>query len=143
MGLSNTQFWKPINNMGMTFWRHLPKLPWFDELVDLLDRATDRYWWIATSPDTTIGSRTGKFMWLRQHLPKLVERTFVTGHKWVLAKPGRYLIDDRPATIDKFIEEGGHGIIFPHEGNNLAKHAACPLPILRQSLTELGLLNDC
>jgi 5'(3')-deoxyribonucleotidase len=141
MGLSNTQFWKPINNIGMTFWHHLPKLPWFEELVDLLDQATDRHWWIATSPDSTVGSRAGKFMWLQAHLPKLVERTFVTGHKAALAKPGRYLIDDRPKNITNFIEEGGEGIIFPHEGNELHAHASCPVPYVAQQLTTLGLLK--
>lgn len=140
MGMTNTQWWKPIHKAGVGFWEYLPKMPWFDELVALLDKASNGIWWLSSAPSARIDSYTGKLRWVQRNLPGVLSHTYVNQHKSALAKPGRYLIDDRPDNVHQFNANGGTGILFPHAGNYLREYANDPLPHLSNELQRWRLL---
>lgn len=59
---TDAAFWAPIN-VRRGFWASLPKLPWADEMVDLVRSKTDDYY-IVTSPSRCRECVAEKYDWL-------------------------------------------------------------------------------
>lgn len=125
LGITDDEFWQPITAAGATFWHELPKLSWCDSLLSIVSKHWPNNWYIATSPSQSETSYVGKLRWLKDHVIPLCptfqpDKHFIPfGSKHLLAKPGVCLVDDRPDTVQKFIEHGGTGILFPSSGNCL------------------------
>lgn len=67
-------------------------------------------------PVSEVRDQKGKF--IEKHFPGLVDVPFITTtsgrDKSILAHPRAFLIDDHAPNVEKFIDAGGHGIIYNH-----------------------------
>lgn len=117
------RFWSPIHGFYPTeerFWELLRPLPWKDALLKLI-HDYDPDFRIVTAPSKGFSCYRGKAMWIHDNVKYLrtregynnPKRVIIMGDKGQLAKPGRILIDDRPETIESWVNEGGYGILFP------------------------------
>lgn len=141
LGISATQFWRPIHAMGEQFWVELEPLPWADTLFDLLNRSGNE-WFVVTSPSMHPGCYTGKVKWVHDQFGfDVLTRTLITKYKHLFARQNHYLIDDRPSNIWKFEEAGGNGILFPNQGNVLREYTSDPVKYLESVLIQKGLLK--
>ena len=110
--MSNTQFWKAIDNAGTEFWSELEDYSWFDELIDVVG---DDFF-ISTSPGLCPHAPSGKAEWLREKFGKSFNRFFIGSHKYLLADWSSVLIDDSDKKCKKF-GEIGTAILFPQPWN--------------------------
>lgn len=94
------------------FWESLKKTTWADELVKMCRKWFDVH--ILSSLGGGPQSATGKMLWLDRYYPSLVEGTILTRKKYLLAAPGRILVDDDPRNIDQWFLSGGYGIRVPN-----------------------------
>lgn len=116
LGISTSQFWKPIDQMGADYWHNLSPYAWADELIALI-RQYSAYT-ILSSPGMGAEAPTGKILWLRQHVHSRFG-DYLFGHqKWLCAKPDQVLIDDRDKNVDRFVAAGGNAILFPQVWNS-------------------------
>lgn len=146
-GITEEQFWQPIQHAGVRFWETLDLLPWALDLMKVVKRH-DPHYVIVTSPGSYAESYVGKILLakrLAHHYPDLVslDRLVVHSDKWRMAKSNVVLIDDRPTSVSCFREEGGIGLLFPSLGNHLHKYASDPVPIIEYALDNLGVLKPC
>lgn len=119
LGIEPAAFWAPL---GFDFWSSLETLP---DGMKLLDHAlalvgAERIG-LLTSPCDTPGCVDGKRAWVERHLPGLKKRLFVGSAKELFAGPGKLLVDDHDANVDRFAAAGG-AVIQPARPWN--RHAA-------------------
>lgn len=139
MGLTPEEFWAPINSKGEEFWSDLEPMHWFQELIDLVEQLVSDNWYVVTAPSRHPDCFSGKAVWIKWHRGTLFNRLVITNHKHLLAKPGALLIDDREATIDKFVAAGmgrSDGILFPARHNSLHHYRTYPIEYLETILKE-------
>jgi 5'(3')-deoxyribonucleotidase len=120
-GVSMDAFWDTLDAQGPEFWATLPKLPWADELLKMVGDWVNDPWnqlFIATSPSRAPASAMGKVHWMRDYFGLKFRRYMLGSHKYLLAGPGRVLIDDSDAKVKKFVQFGGTGILFPQPWNS-------------------------
>lgn len=134
LDLSPEAFWSPINSMGERFWANLPKLPWANQLISLISGITDD-WHIVSSPSRCPTSYNGKVRWLKKEFGEGFDRFALTPHKYIFAKPGVILIDDRDQNIDDFVAAGGEGIVFPTHLNTNHLFKNDPLTFIKSRLS--------
>ena len=118
LGMSPTQFMRPIDAAGEGFWRELASLPWKEELLSWIE-ATANEWYISTNPGHFEAAYVGKAHWLHREFGADFDRFIFTSQKHLLATRGSLLIDDNPSNVARFREEGGNAILFPTWGNQL------------------------
>lgn len=114
LAVRDQELWGKIEDTPK-FWEHLAPLPWAKELFDLARSLTDD-WWVVTSPSRCPACIPGKRAWCAQHLDPDVNwhrRMVPTGEKWLMAKPGVWLIDDSDDQCRKFLNEMGNALTFP------------------------------
>jgi len=150
---SKKLFWKIIDDAGEKFWGDMPTLPLARELFMLCNEHVNDYRdiIILTSPPLSPSALPGKVMMIKhlfhnvlfpegrlfsKSIRRYMSRNFiittlspkddVNSHrgKHLLARPGRVLIDDSQANVEKFTQAGGHGIIYPQQWNTLHATAA-------------------
>jgi 5'(3')-deoxyribonucleotidase len=136
MGISNNQFWRPINLMGERFWKNLDTLPWAHNVVDTL-KELEVEWYVVTTPSNDPGSYSGKVHWIQGFFGSNFDNFFLTKHKSKLANPDSVLIDDKPGNVSSFTEAGGQGILFPTWGNCLHELRADPVSYVEKELKKL------
>ena len=124
MGLTQKEFWRPIEAQGEAYWEELEPLPWMHELVDIA-RAHGTMS-ILTSPHLHPACHAGKYTWMQKHLAKGPNRPFseyvLTRAKHRLALRDSVLVDDKESHVEAFREAGGHAILFPQIWNRHAHH---------------------
>ena len=116
IGVSTEVFWQKIHQQGESFWEELEPYPWTMDLVREL-RNLDRVV-IATSPSRCPTSYAGKRRWLIRHGLGDMDAMFGS-QKWLMAKPGRWLIDDNPDNLTSWVEAGGNGYCVPQPWNKV------------------------
>lgn len=132
LGITRNAFWAPITAGGAAFWEGLDPYPWFEEL---LDAVADAEVYVCSSPSLDPGSLAGKVAWMYRHFPKAMHRRFVlTGHKHLLARPGRFLVDDADHNAEKWARAGGTPVLFPRPWNSAAAESADPVAAVRRVL---------
>ena len=136
MGLTEREFWLPINATGSAFWSNLAQTPWFHGLVEDVSLIAPE-WYVVTTPSLDPRSCVGKTHWLRRNLGTLFDRFTFTAHKHLLARPDAVLIDDRQETVERFVAHGGQGILFPSRHNSLWCRAADPVGYVTQQLKQM------
>lgn len=117
-GVPREEFWRRIESAGRGWWETLPPYPWAQRLVSACEGVGDVY--VATSPPTgSVSAASGKMAWLRDTLPKVYSgrRFFIGTHKYLLAGPGRVLVDDDVRKRDAFADAGGLAVLFPRPWN--------------------------
>lgn len=122
-GMTPVEFWAP---MGFDFWLNLT---WTDEGRELLRGLeglipSDRIA-LLTSPCDTRGGVEGKVEWVRRHMPDYRRRLLVGPPKYLMAGPGKVLVDDHEPNVDGFLGEGGRAVLVPRSWNRRADEA-CP-----------------
>jgi 5'(3')-deoxyribonucleotidase len=135
LGISQDEFWKPINEKGEEFWKGLKPLPWMYDVLSLVESLTSD-WYVVTSPCRNSCCYSGKAWWFDKFFPALAcDKLIITGHKYLLAK-GRstILIDDRESNVKKFRQAGGNAFTFPTRGNNGHARADNPVDYIKTSL---------
>ncbi len=118
MGLTPDEFWEPIHKLGEKFWVDLKMHPWVTDLIHLVMSVTDD-WYVVSCPSQSLAAYTGKIKWLRGIFGQDFNRFIITSHKHLLAQENVVLVDDREATVKKFIVAGGKGVVFPSPHNHL------------------------
>lgn len=134
MGLSVTEFWAPIHEVGEQFWLDLKPLPWMDKVVALVEELSQGNWIIATVPSCCPSSYSGKAKWLKRHFGTSFDKFAVTAHKHMFGSPGSVLIDDREETIKKFRLAGGYGVLFPRRNNSMHGFRGDVIEYLRREI---------
>jgi 5'(3')-deoxyribonucleotidase len=135
-GRTPAQLWDPL---GFAFWAGLKPLPWFTEVVGLLeDHFGEENICLLTSPIKTEGAIDGKIDWIRRHLPQYRRRFLVGPCKEFCAGPRHALIDDHSVNIEKFRDAGGRTFLFPAPWNRRFKEH--PVPALKEWLGALSTL---
>jgi 5'(3')-deoxyribonucleotidase len=134
-------FWDTIDKQGKGFWLRLEETPWIDHLLQWVEQNIGE-WYIVTTPSFHYSSYSGKRLWLQKKFGRSFDRCILTKYKFLLAKPGTLLIDDRESSIQKFVytptlrETGGDGIVFPSLTNSLWANKDCPIDYLNSLLAE-------
>lgn len=134
-GITVSQFWEPIHNLGEQFWSLLEPLPWFDQLVDFLNTNYGTNWYVVSSPSQCPSSYYGKAIWIEKYFGhQFMNYRFIPFcNKQILSKVGT-LIDDRPDNVAKFVQAGGDAILFPSVGNKLHHLRHNPVEYLKEQL---------
>lgn len=144
LGLSEEDFWAPINAKGASYWADLIEHSWANDLLYALKFTMGYPVTILSSPGSrTSGEYLGKIMWSKKRFGPLYSELSIYHNKFELAKPGRVLIDDSEQNVYKFNTEGGHGILFPcaYGGNHLSSIGDNPLPHVFHELERITRAN--
>jgi len=146
LGISQDDFWAPINAQGIDYWANLEPLPWAFDLLRFCEGAAATLGAklrTATKPSKSHACAAGKVIWLQKHAPDL--RYILIKDKEELATPNRVLIDDSSANIQTFHGAGGQTILIPHPWNgndnppDMLEHVRLSLSsIIGQELTRDG-----
>ena len=136
-GVTQEDFWKPIDEAGEDFWYLLQPHPWIHEVIELVERHVGEEWYIVTSPSRHVSSYVGKLKWVKAWFGAQFDRMIPMTHKHLLADYDRVLIDDSPDNILEFNNAGGIGILFPNVGNSLHEQAHSPMDHVEEILTRI------
>lgn len=142
LGMNEKLVWERITAKGMGFWTGLKKTRWYGQLLNLVFRYFDpNQVWVVTSPAPNKlddgSSRLGKEIWLQTNWHN--DQYYITNYKYMLAAPGRILVDDRAENVDQWKACGGMGLLFPFTGNELYAYASDPVPYLEEQFDALDL----
>lgn len=144
--VSHTEFWRPIHDLGESFWVRLDPLPWFHELTTVLEESRLE-WHLLSSPAWGVASYTGKVRWIHNHFGTRFNNFLLTPHKHLLAKPGTVLVDDRPDNITNFTFQvrngkqystGGQGVLFPTSPLASEEERKDPVAVVRALLNRIN-----
>jgi 5'(3')-deoxyribonucleotidase len=117
-GISEREFWKPIDALGIGFWDGILKTPEADRIVNLVvDAFGEDNIAILTAPSTDPGCVPGKMAWIKRHYPQFKKRIIFGHAKEFLSAPYRVLIDDRDKNVENFRAAGGLAILVPRPWN--------------------------
>jgi len=143
--ISSEEFWGPIND-NLDFWKNLEPLPWYKEVILLVEKHFGDNWFILTSPHNCVKSYEGKLIWLRKHIdPKFdFGRAIMTPHKHLLASNASILIDDSPPNCYKFMLPPARGLsfMFPAPNNSLHFISKHPIPHMDTVFANFTYLRD-
>lgn len=114
MGISNTQFWAPLDNYS--FWVSLKECPWAETLMKKMRKCFGSVV-ICSSPSHSSSCYAAKVDWLRARRWYKGEDIILMSHKERLAKENTYLLDDRQENVISFVSAGGTGLLFPQPWN--------------------------
>ncbi len=120
-GMTEQQFWAPIDALGVAFWEGLEPT---QEAAKLVDFVTATFGQdnvaVLTAPSEDPGCIPGKRAWMKKYFPKL-ERKMIfanASNKRFLAGPENWLVDDRDRNVDQFLADGGNGVLVPRPWNS-------------------------
>ena len=110
--------WPMIDKEGEKWWEDLEKLPWADDLIDLLKKETKDLFFLS-SPSKSPICYSGKIKWVLKNYPKMERDLFLGCKKYLFANSNILLIDDTEKKCKEFREYGGHAFLWP-----------CPLSLM-------------
>lgn len=134
-GLTEDEFWEPINAEGRDFWANLEKLPWADELLDLV-RELDPNFHILTKPSTKPDCMAGKLDALQREFGENFRRYIFAPNKWPLSADRRLLIDDSDDNLVKWAAKGGQIVAVPQPWNIAAPDCGRRMDSVREQLGQ-------
>lgn len=133
-GKSQHEIWNHPEVLGAEFWASLPKLPWADDVVNLLRRefGDGRVSFLSQCVrDPACAS--GKAQWIREHYPRI---PYLLGtEKTLVAAPGFVLVDDYEKNEATWRKAGGTVILFPAPWNRFRGHPD-PVGLVERELRE-------
>lgn len=141
MGMTGEQFRKPIDEAGEDFWANLEPLPWYDEMIKVVETYLATEWILCTSAGLYEHAYRGKLTWIQKKFGATFNKFIITDYKFMFANPMSVLIDDKEEACVQFTMNGGRALLFPRHWNSLyeeSKHS--PVAWLRQYMrVHLGL----
>ncbi len=107
-----------IDRSGPDFWANLEVLPWGHLLISIatnltapmLDEAAVA---ICTSPGRWTGAGTGKMIHQKKHFTDIP--LIICKEKQLLAAESKFLVDDKPEAVHKFMAFGGEAFLWPNQ----------------------------
>lgn len=123
LGITPAKFWERCS--GHIFWESLRWMPDGVQVVEAAEAfAADAgaNLWVYTSPSDDIGSFSGKYAWMKRHLPRLARSLVLCCNKASMRKPGGLLIDDNDGNCagwrGDFRTPGGDAVLMPRFWNS-------------------------
>lgn len=117
LGIPGNEFWKAVDAAGEAFWADSVRpYPWAISLYTRLSEFAKVY--IATSPSRDPSCFSGKCKALHKLFGPRFDDIIFISDKYLLAGPGRALVDDKYTSVQQFTDFGGSGILFPHPCNS-------------------------
>jgi len=136
--MDRAKVWEVIDSAGEDFWANLELFPWTEDMWEHCESLADTY--ILTCPSLHPQSLSGKLRWMQKHRNRFFRKYLVGPPKFLCAAEDTLLIDDKDENIEKFIERGGNGILFPQPWNRnheLATEPAVRLKYVKDQLAEI------
>lgn len=130
--ISQKEFWNAIDD-DPDFWEHIEPLPWYRELIDLINFYGT--FTICTDPSNRGECAEGKIEWLHEFLG-INFSNYLIGHRKFLLNPKGILIDDSDRNIELFRRVGGKTITFPSITNSLHVRSDDPLDYVNLRLQQ-------
>ena len=124
------KMWAMIDKEGEAWWEDMGRLPWADDLIDMLKKETKDFFFLS-SPSRSPVCYSGKMKWVLKNYPKEDRSLFLGCKKHFVASPNVLLIDDTEKKINQFREYGGHAFHWP-----------CPLSIIDGDIDIEDVLQD-
>lgn len=136
LGVSLTEFWKPINAAGASFWKGLEPYYWTASLVGIVSSYDPEYK-LCTTPSPCPLSQQGKLQWAANELGLGEDRVLFSIRKEEFANNQTLLIDDADYNVGPFVTCGGFGILFPSPFNQYKRFHGRPLEWIDSNLELL------
>lgn len=137
LGITHAEFWDRIVQTP-NFWADLDFTPQGRALISAVNLRPNTEWWFATSPTGCAVAAEGKYRWVEKHLGKdATSKIVLVQDKWLLARQGAVLIDDRDYNVEAFCQKGGIGIHWPRNWNNARFNSHQPLDYVLNRLEYL------
>lgn len=124
------KMWPMIDAEGDEWWEDIEKLPWADDLIDLLKKHTKELSFLS-SPSNSPLCYSGKIKWVIKNYPKMSRDVFLGCKKHRMANSNILLVDDTDKKIKQFRKYGGHAFKWP-----------CPLSIIDGDINVEDVLKD-
>lgn len=122
-GITEEEFWEPIQRDSLDFWSNIPLTPEAEAIVAFAEEKFGRKnVAILTAPSDDPGAVPGKRLAMAKYFPQFEKRMIFGSAKSFLSAPYRFLIDDRDKNVDDFEDAGGHSILVPRPWNRFWKH---------------------
>lgn len=138
LGMTANQLWTKIDGAGHDFWADMPKLPWAEDLVEMLTRSRLTTI-LCTSPTLSDECNSGKVAWISKNFPQFHRQFMITPCKHLL-RGDFVLIDDSDDNVEKFRRNDHPAILFPQPWNLNRDLIANRIGYTKYSLEGFGLL---
>ena len=115
-GMSASEFWKPIDDLGLDFWANLETFYWTNTLIDLAEEWPTGFM-VATACSLSHLSSGGKVISIKKLFGDKFRDYALMPRKWFLSQPGYVLLDDHETNCDEWEKRGGKAILFPQPWN--------------------------
>jgi 5'(3')-deoxyribonucleotidase len=109
------QFWNTLDLAGEDFWTNIPIYDYSIDFVKKL-RSTDDVTILTSVSEHAKLAATGKIKWLNKYISPMIP-ICIDPDKWKYASKNTTLIDDKADNIEKFIQNGGKGLLFKQPWN--------------------------
>ncbi len=121
LGISEEEFWVPIDAAGVEFWSELAEYPWTRDLLNYC-QSLDAELVFLTDPSGRATAMHGKKVWLDRVLGTSRYKVFYGKEKWRLSAPGCVLVDDSMEHKQLFENRpdnnpSGKCVLFPQDWN--------------------------
>lgn len=106
-----------IRDVGLDFWENIEPFPWAERLYKDLSNIAQVSFLTSGGNYAKRGAKfvadacNGKLHWLEKHFP--YGTAIFTNAKYQCARPEALLVDDNRDNINRFIENGGVGFLWP------------------------------
>lgn len=112
------EMWQKIEKEGSDWWRDLELLPWAKKLYNEMDKLGEVAFLtsngnIAEHTNSASLAAKGKCGWVKKHFN--TNSLIIAHDKHFCANDKAILIDDSPDKIEKFIDWGGRGFLWPNQ----------------------------
>jgi 5'(3')-deoxyribonucleotidase len=114
--MTTSEFWGAIND-SPDFWETIPLTSDAKQIMKAIEDKFSEIYFLS-SPSLSPACHFGKAKWVAEHFPKYQNKLILTGHKHLLAKKDRVLIDDSDKNVNRFKAAGGKVSLYPREWNS-------------------------
>lgn len=108
---SKEDLYRTINDHGSAYWCNLDIFPWAKKVFEFLNNRGDCCF--LSSPGKWLYAPAGKLQAILREFPGTP--SLIGKEKYFAAHPEALLIDDHPKNIDKFVQHGGNGFLWPNQ----------------------------
>lgn len=142
-GITVEEFWAPIKEDSLHFWKTIPKTSEADFIVqEAVARFGTENVAILTAPSDDEGAVPGKRKWMEKYFPQFKKRMIFGSAKEFMAAPYRTLIDDRDKNVEAFRNAGGNAILVPRLWNSKHGLASSLRTVLWGELEKLAMQKE-